>query len=38
MNGDSSKDSAHWSGETGELVMEVLLAKRVIGDHVLSCD
>ena len=41
MNDDSSKDPAscpHWSGETGELVMETPLAKRVIGDHVLSCD
>ena len=28
----------HWSGEPGELVMETPLAKRVIGDYVLSCD
>ena len=39
LNDDSSKDPVsfpHWSGESGELVMEMPLAKRVIGDHVLS--
>ena len=41
LNDDSSKDPAgwpHWSGEPREIVMETPLAKRIIGDHVLSCD
>ena len=41
LNDDSSEDPArwpHWSGEPREIVMEKPLAKRIIGDHVLSCD
>ena len=41
LNDDSSKDPARWphsSGEPREIVMETPLAKRIIGDHVLSCD
>ena len=41
LNYDSSEDPAscpHWGGEPDELVMETPLAKRVIGDNVLSCD
>ena len=41
LNDDSSEDPVscpHWSSEPGKLVMETPLAKRVIGDQVLSCD
>ena len=41
LNDDSIKDPArwpHWSGEPREIVMETPLAKRIIGNHVLSCD
>ena len=41
LNDDSSEDPVscpHWNCEPGELAMEMPLAKRVIGDLVLSCD
>ena len=41
LNYNSSEDPVscpHWVGEPDELVMETPLAKRVIGDNVLSFD